>query len=226
MISIFTPIRKGSKRIINKNFKPIKNYKLGLFEIKIKQLQKLQNINKKYNFEFIISTDSKKVENYCKKFKWVKIHKRKKSLAGDHSLQKLINITPKICKGKYILWTHVTSPMFASSDYLDFLNNFFKKKKRANLSAFSADKLQKFIYKEKKGWISHSVNQKKWPRTQDLKPIYALNSAAIISHRNTYIKDKNRLCKNPIPIISSQDKGFDVDTIEDFKKIKNLKIKF
>ena len=92
------------------------------------------------------------------------------------------------------------------------------------MSAFSADKVQKFIYSKKEGWISHNV-KKKWPRTQDLKEIYALNSAAIISHRNTYIKNKNRLCKNPIPIISSQGKGFDVDTIEDFKKIKNLNIK-
>ena len=90
------------------------------------------------------------------------------------------------------------------------------------MSAFSADKVQKFIYK-KRSWISHNVNQN--ARTQDLKEIYALNSAAIISHRNTYIKNKNRLCKNPIPIISTQGKGFDVDTIEDFKKIKNLRIK-
>ena len=60
MISIFTPIRKGSKRVVNKNLRPVGNFKLGLLEIKIRQFQKLQNINKKYNFEFIISTDSKK----------------------------------------------------------------------------------------------------------------------------------------------------------------------
>ena len=68
MISIFTPIRKGSKRVVNKNLRPVGNFKLGLLEIKIRQFQKLQNINKKYNFEFIISTDSKRVEHYCKKF--------------------------------------------------------------------------------------------------------------------------------------------------------------
>lgn len=226
MISIFTPIRKGSKRVVNKNLRPVGNFKLGLLEIKIRQFQKLQNINKKYNFEFIISTDSKRVEHYCKKFKWIKIHKRKKNLAGDHSLQKLINLAPKICKGNYILWTHVTSPMFNSKDYLDFLNNFFKNKKAKNYSAFSADIIQKFIYSEKAGWISHNNKKVKWPRTQDLKKIYALNSAAIIAHRKTYIKDKNRLCKKPIPISTSQDKGFDVDTIEDFKKIKRLNIKF
>ena len=80
MISIFTPIRKGSKRIINKNFKRIKNYKLGLFEIKIRQLQKLKNINKTYNFEFIISTDSKKVENYCKNLNGLKFINEKRVL--------------------------------------------------------------------------------------------------------------------------------------------------
>ena len=227
MISIFIPIRKGSKRVVNKNFRPIGKYKLGLFEIKIRQLQKLKNINKKYNFEFIISTDSKKVEKYCKKFKWIKIHKRRKSLAGDHSLQKLINLVPNICKGNYILWTHVTSPMFGSRDYINFLNSFYKNKKTISSSAFSADIIQKFIYTEKAGWISHNANKKiKWPRTQDLKKLYELNSAAIIAHRKIYINDKNRLCKKPIPILTSQNKGFDIDTIEDFKMIKNLRIKF
>ena len=196
------------------------------FWIKIRQFQKLQNINNKYDLEFIISTDSKRVENYCKRFKWIKIHKREKSVAGDHSLQKLINLVPKICNGKFILWTHVTSPLFASRDYLNFLNSFFKKKKNINSSGFSADRIQKFIYADKNGWISHDINKIKWPRTQDLKKLYVLNSAAIIAHRKIYLKNKNRLCKKPLPIITSQNKGFDVDTIKDFRKIKNFKIKF
>ena len=68
-------------------------------------------------------------------------------------MQKLINLAPKICKGNYILWTHVTSPMFNSKDYLDFLNNFFKNKKAKNYSAFSADIIQNlFIQKRLAGF--------------------------------------------------------------------------
>ena len=51
MISFFIPIRKGSKRIKNKNIKPIKNFKLGLTEIKILQLRKLKNAINKLNLK-------------------------------------------------------------------------------------------------------------------------------------------------------------------------------
>ena len=63
---------------------------------------------------------------------------------------------PNICKGDLILWTHVTSPLFDQKDYFDFIKKFllaYKKKKIK--SAFSADKIQKFIYREDKKWISH-----------------------------------------------------------------------
>ena len=47
MISFFIPIRKGSKRIKNKNFKPLPGYRFGLTEIKIKQIIKFKNLIKK-----------------------------------------------------------------------------------------------------------------------------------------------------------------------------------
>ena len=40
-ISIFIPIRKNSKRIKNKNIKPLPGLKFGLTELKIKQLNEL-----------------------------------------------------------------------------------------------------------------------------------------------------------------------------------------
>ena len=226
MISVFIPVRKGSKRVKNKNIRAIGKYKLGLLEIKLKQLEKLIKINNnKYNFEFIVSTDSKIVEEYCKKFNWIKVHKRNKKLSGDHSLQKLINIVPKICNGNFILWTHVTSPLFTSKNYMSFLNIFFKKRKLKLVSAFSADQIKKFVYSPKQGWVSHNTNKIKWPRSQDLKNLYILNSAALIADKKTFIKDKDRISKNSLPIISKKVSGFDIDTMEDFKKLNYLKIK-
>ena len=227
MISVFIPVRKGSKRVKNKNIRAIGKYKLGLLEIKLKQLEKLIKINNnKYNFEFIVSTDSKIVEEYCKKFNWIKVHKRNKKLSGDHSLQKLINIVPKICNGNFILWTHVTSPLFTSKNYMSFLNIFFKKRKLKLASAFSADQIKKFVYSPKQGWVSHNTNKIKWPRSQDLKNLYILNSAALIADKKTFLKDKDRISKNSLPIISRKISGFDIDTMEDFKKLNYLKIKF
>lgn len=222
MISIFLPIRKGSKRIKNKNIRKFGKFNLGLTEIKIKQIKKFIDFyKKKINFELIVATDCPKVLKYCKKFKWVKIFKRNQKISGDHSLQKIIKLVPNICSGDLILWTHVTSPLFNSYCYVNFLNLFLKKKNNKR-SAFSADIIQKFLYKKK--WISHNYKKIKWPRTQDLEPIYAINSAAFISSRNIYLKNNDRLCKNPIPIVSKKNSGFDIDDIEDLDTLKKFKI--
>ena len=137
IISFFLPIRKNSKRIKNKSFRPLYQYELGLTELKIIQFKKIKALFPKQlkNFkpEFIVSSDSAKVKSYIKKFKWIKFHKRSKWLSSDNSLDNLIKIVPKICAGKFILWTHVTSPLFDHKDYIKFIVSFLKSKKKVHL---------------------------------------------------------------------------------------------
>lgn len=225
-ISFFIPIRKNSKRIINKNIKPLPGLKFGLTELKIKQLGKFRFLFSKYfktNLEIVISSDCPKVLKFANHFKWIKIFKRNKSLATDDSLDKLIKYVPSVCKNDYILWTHVTSPLFNEMDYIEFIRFFFKNKTKKNYSrsAFSADAIQKFLINDKGNWISHNYKKKKWPRTQDLSPLYIVNSAAFIAKRSVYIKEKDRICKKPMAIVSRINSGFDIDNIEEFKALKN-----
>ena len=221
MISFFIPVRKNSKRIKNKNVTKIGKYKHGLTQIKVTHLKKLKKIiEKKYKVEFIISTDCEKVKNYIKRFNWIKLHHRTKDLATDDCLDKLIKIVPKICSGEYILWTHVTSPCFDHKCYEKFIEGYLKLKKKYD-SAFSADLVGTFILNNKSKWISHNYSKKKWPRTQDLKKYYTVNSAAFIAKKFVYIKNNDRLSKKPLPIITAKGKGFDIDEKKDlifFKK--------
>ena len=224
LVSVFLPLRKGSKRIKNKNIKPLPRFKQGLTELKLNQLQKFKNIFlkkfKKAKIEFIISTNCNKVKKFTNKLNWLKVYDRRESLAGDDSLDKLIRYVPSICSGKYILWTHVTSPYFNEYDYMNFIRMFFKKKNIRNKSAFSAEKVKKFIFNKKKGWVSHNYTKKKWPRTQDLQQCYSVNNAAFIAPREIYLKNKDRICKNPIPITSRNGAGFDIDDINDFNSLR------
>tara|TARA_E500000178_G_scaffold233231_1_gene229704 strand:+ start:15941 stop:16633 length:693 start_codon:yes stop_codon:yes gene_type:complete len=222
MISIFLPIKKTSKRLKNKNFLKIANFKNGLSEIKILQLLKLSRLLKKKKIlsEIIISTDSDKLLNKYDKNKNLKIFKRKKSLTRDDCLEDLIKEVPKICFGKYILWTHTTSPIFCSKDYLDFINFFFKQEKFK--SAFSATTISTFFMDANSNWLSHNYNKKKWPRTQDLKKFYFVNNAAFISKRENYIISSDRLDSKPLPIISRKYSDIDIDNKEDFVFFKKI----
>ena len=47
MISFFIPIRKGSKRVKDKNIKPLPGYKLGVTELKNKTTSWIKKIAKK-----------------------------------------------------------------------------------------------------------------------------------------------------------------------------------
>ena len=222
MISFFIPIRKNSKRIKNKSIRKIGRYKYGLTEIKINHLKKVKDLlhrSSGLKAEFIISTDSQKVKDYVKNFKWIKIHHRTRDLAGDDCLDKLIKEVPKICSGEYILWTHVTSPCFDHTCYQKLILNFFKNKKKYN-SAFSADLIGTYIMDNSSNWISHNYLKKKWPRTQDLKNHFTVNSAAFIAKKSVYIKNKDRLCKRPLPLITEKGKGFDIDSKEDLAFFK------
>ncbi len=226
MISFFFPVRSGSKRVKNKNIRRVLNYKLGLLEIKINHLKKIRNLilkNRNYKFlkdsEFVFSTNCKITKKYLKKFKWIKIFDRSERLSADDCLDELVLEVPKICKKKHILWSHVTSPLFNEKHYLDFIIFYLKnlKKKR---SCYTADYLQKFIFDNKGNVISHNPKKKKWPRTQDLKGLYVYNCAGILTDRNIYIKNRNRMCDKPLPFISSGISGFDIDSIEDFNMLK------
>ena len=233
MISFFIPIRKNSKRIKNKNVRPLPNFRYGLTEMKINQLRKLRylisrNKTKMFNnIEYIISTNCEVVKKYCKKFSWIKIHERNRYLSNDDSIQELIEVIPNICSGSHVLWTHVTSPFFSEKSYYSFLKKYFTRKKVRN-SAFSADLIQKFLLSPKRGWISHNAKLNRWPRTQDLEKIYLANSAAFIAPINIYKKYKNRLCNSPTPIVLENDlAGFDIDNMKDLiflkKKIERKK---
>jgi N-acylneuraminate cytidylyltransferase len=223
MISFFIPIRKNSKRIKNKNSIRVNKYKYGLTEIKIKQFKKLKKIleKKKIIAEFVVSTDCSVIKNYLKKFKWIKVNNRPKSLSGDDCIDKLISFVPKICKYKYILWTHVTSPLFDENNYITFIKTFFNHLNKYT-SAFSADKISTFVINSKGLWISHNFRRKKWPRSQDIKPLYAVNNAAFINSRLNYLKFNDRISSKPLPIITPKRSSLDIDYPEDMRYLKQV----
>ena len=76
LISIFFPVRKGSKRVKNKNIRKIKHYDHGLLEIKVKHLKKLRKLFKEklnnYEIEFVFSTNCEKTKKFLKNKTFIK----------------------------------------------------------------------------------------------------------------------------------------------------------
>lgn len=73
-LTAIIPVRAGSQRVKNKNFKKFAN--TSLLEIKIKLLKKIKDID-----EIIVSSDSLRILDFAKKLR-VKTHVREKYFAS------------------------------------------------------------------------------------------------------------------------------------------------
>ena len=124
---IIIPARSSSQRITNKNLVNINGKPLIYYTInECKKLKKIADI--------CISTDSNKIINYCKKFKYILIRKRPKKLSSNTTsmndvILDLIKFFEKANKNyKNIILLQPTSPMRKYQDILRCLNLFKKKK--------------------------------------------------------------------------------------------------
>ena len=77
-----------------------------------------------------------------------------------------------------------------------------------------------FYIQKKKDGLVITIKKKKWPRTQDLDPIYVANSAAFIAHKNIYKYQNDRIDNKPLPINTSLSSSIDIDDYSDFLKLK------
>lgn len=216
-ISIFLPVRKGSQRIEHKNTKPFAIYNDGLLELKLIQLSKLSNVE-----EVVLSTNDEICLKIGKKiqssFQKLRIVKRPDNLATNSvDLIDLVNYVPSVCKGKHILWTHVTSPFVDESDYEKAIFAYFKAIDIGFDSLMSVQAFRNFLWDKEGNDLINRCTTQKWPRTQDLKDLYEIDSAIFLTKRSTYIDQSDRIGIKPFLYIQAKLKSFDIDWEDDFQ---------
>jgi CMP-N-acetylneuraminic acid synthetase len=215
VIDIFLPMRAGSERIKNKNTREFACYKLGLFEIKLNQLLKVKSASK-----IVISTDDDIILKYLRyhRFSKVKIHEREPFLCtSDTSTDDLIPHAAEICDSHHIFWTHVTSPFFDDIYMEDAISQYFKVLKLGHDSLMSVDKCQEFLIDSSSCPINFDRSREKWPRTQTLKPIYRINSAAFITSKELYMNKQDRIGEKPYLLKLEHNIALDIDWPLDFE---------
>jgi len=214
IIKAFLPCRSGSERIKNKNIRKFSKYKFGLFQLKIEQLIKVNEIN-----EIIVSTDDSKIINFLnqKKYKKINIIRRPKKLAlSKTKTDNLIVYSSKFFDEKdHILWTHVTSPLFGIKDYSKAIKVYKKKIKKYD-TLIGANIIQEFIFNDKNP-INYNYKKTYWPNTQNLKKLYKINNTIFLTSAKNYINKKNRIGSKIFFFNVEKIKSLDIDWPEDFK---------
>lgn len=216
-VSVFLPTRKGSERVKNKNTRQFANFKGGLLELKLKQLIKVLSVN-----EIILSTNDEHslevAQEILKESDKLKIIHRPNNLAlSTTSLIDLVKYVSEVCTSEHLLWTHVTSPFVTHLDYEKAIFKYFEELENGYDSLMSVKSFKGFLWDEKDNDIINRQNKEKWPRTQDLKPLYEIDSGIFIASKRIYKENIDRIGEKPFLFKQDEIKSFDIDWDMDFK---------
>lgn len=216
-ISFFLPTRKGSERVTNKNTRDFAGIEGGILKLKLQELLRVKSVNK-----IVVSTNDPETIAVAQSFnndRIVIIERPDELCLSSTVIEDFINYIPSIISEDHIYWVHATAPFVTAQDYEEALTKYWEVISTPEYdSLISVTKVQQFIWNaETKQCVNHDRSVVKWPRTQDLKPLYEINHAFYINSRQNYIGLSDRIGNTPYLYELNRVKSFDIDWEEDFK---------
>jgi len=213
-VTCFLPCRAGSERVKNKNTRQFAGIEGGLLKIKLDHLIRCSLID-----TIVLSTDDQKVIDVSRPYgNRIRIDNRPSELASsDASTDDLIRYVGKIISGPHILWTHVTSPFTGEDIYTRAINDYFSFIKTDKFdSLMSVTPLRVHVWDRKGEPVNYKRAEIRWPRSQQVDPLFEVNSAIFINSRENYIRLEDRIGLNPYLFEMDQTESLDIDYEDDF----------
>ena len=184
------PARSGSKGLKDKNFLNFNKKPLIYWTI-------IESLKSKYISDVIVSSDSKKIKNYCSKFKQVNFINRPKKFAKDSTTMfELVNhiVDNQIKKKyKYLIILQPTSPLRDSKDIDNSCKTILSKNFDSLVSVEEVPHrfAPQNIYKKKKNLLKNVSKKNQLINRQKFllkNRYYARNGAAIYITKLKFIK--------------------------------------
>lgn len=209
------PCRAGSQRVVRKNTRPLPGYPGGLLELKLRQIASSALID-----GVVLSTDDPEcvaiAESLRPASKPLTIVDRPHEFAIAGPLDDFVRHVAETMPAGVVAWMHVTSPFFgplamdtALAAYRDAVAT------GAADSLMGVSRLQTFLWRAS-GCISHDRSVVRWPQTQDLEPVYEVNSSIFVADRDLMRVRGDRIGANPLLYPVDRDAAFDIDWPDDF----------
>lgn len=201
------PIKSVSRRVKGKNFKKVAGKPLYRY-----LLDKLS----KCNFdEIFIDSDSKEIENYCKKKSYSFI-KRKPELSKDNANgNDLLNYQAKLINADLYFQLFVTAPLLKIKT-INACIKILKNNKKID-SILTSKKIYSWF------WFNNkpvNYNPKILPRSQDAQPIIQESTGLYGITKKALKKNRSRIGDKPYFFDVSQQEALDLDSQEDFDILK------
>ncbi|EAH6293257.1 acylneuraminate cytidylyltransferase family protein [Campylobacter lari] len=212
------PARSGSKRLIHKNIKILKNKPLIAWSIEAA-------LKSKYIKNVIVSTDSKEYARIAMQYGAQVPYLRDRSLSDDTSssfdvIKNIIDFyADKNISFKYIVLLQPTSPLRNNKHIDEALDLFFKKKANSVISVCECEHspLWSNIIPENGAMDLFLPSEIKNLRSQDLEKYYRLNGAIYIAKIEEFMQYKGFFMPNSFAYKMESIYSIDIDTDYDFK---------
>ena len=222
-VHVVLPCRAGSQRILNKNTREFAGNPDGLLGVKLDQLAKCKNVA-----SVVVTTDDPLVMEITQKYQSafsipVHVIPRPAALAASGNLDDFVAYVPTIVDPGVVCWTHVTSPFFGSQDLDDAIAAYWREVTNGAFdSLMGVTRIQTFLWNHEGQCISHDRAAVKWPQTQDLDPIYEVNSSVFMIEREAMIAKTDRIGDKPYLLETNSLASFDIDWPENFEMAEKL----
>lgn len=205
------PVRQGSQRVKNKNFKPFDNK--SLLEIKIDMVKNLP-VDR-----IILNTDSEYAISLAKK-EGIEYHRREPYYASSQCTNSEYHeYLAKVTPGDNLLVAQVTAPLITLDSFIeaiDIYNNV-----ECN-SLMSVKKIQQYLWYNNKP-VNYSVDYA--PNSQNLPNYLSPTFGIIICEKEAMLRSKNFICDKPYFYEMNEIEAIDIDTELDFEIAEFLYIK-
>lgn len=202
-ITAVIPVRQGSQRVKNKNFKAFAGK--SLLEHKIDVVKRLPVK------DIVINTDSDYAIELAKKNN-ISYHKREPYYASSECTNSEYHeYLAKVTDADDILITQVTSPLITVDTFIeaiDLYNNV-----NCN-SLMSIKKVKEYLWYKNEP-INYKLDYA--PNSQDLPNYFAPTFGVIIVNKQAMLKSKNFICSKPYFYEVSETETIDIDTELDFE---------
>lgn len=222
-VTAVVPCRAGSERVRDKNTRPFAGFEGGLLELKLQQLVNVTEID-----NIIVSTNDPVVKEFVRKFsettdKPISINNRPDELADSFTpMSKFIQYASELQEEGTMLMTHVTHPLVTAETFSELIAAWRQAEEAGHDSLVTATRLHAFLWDADAKAYNYDDTQEKWPRSQDIDPLFEINHAAYLMPFSRMREVGDRVGTKPRIFEMDQDVAMDVDWQHDFDLLEDI----